>query len=245
MTFGDKLCKLRKEKNLTQEQLADILKVSRQSVSKWESGIAYPETEKLIALANLFECSTDYLLKDDCLDNNYNVCLAVEPPIRHQRIIGYILLAVSLIAGILIPLLAKSEESIFFALIFSVAVLCCSLICLFVKLNAGYWCAWAVASPLLSFSTYIVGLNFLFRLNLALILFYAVMFFIARKIFNKDIIKSGKKTKLLILSWVVFVGLIWGLYSISILGGTDILINLFSHAVMALLITYTACYTKK
>jgi len=135
--------------------------------------------------------------------------------------------------------------SLVLSVIFSVAVLCCSLICLFVKLNAGYWCAWAVASPLLSFSTYIVGLNFLFRLKLALILFYAVMFFIARKIFNMDIIKSGKKTKLLILSWVVFVGVIFGLYSISTLGGTDILINLFSHAGMALLVTYTACYTKK
>ena len=47
MTFSDKLAKLRKQKNLTQEQLADILNVSRQSVSKWESGVSYPETEKL------------------------------------------------------------------------------------------------------------------------------------------------------------------------------------------------------
>ena len=60
-----------------------------------------------------------------------------------------------------------------------------------------------------------------------------------------NIIKSGKKTKLLILSWVVFVGVIFGLYSISTLGGTDILINLLSHAGMAFLVTYTACYTKK
>ncbi len=245
MTFGDKLCKLRKEKNLTQEQLADILKVSRQSVSKWESGAAYPETEKLICLANLFECSTDYLLKDECIDNNFNVGSAAEYPTHHQRIIGYILLAVSLIAGILIPLLASSEESIFFALIISAAVLCCSVICLFAKHNAGYWCAWAVASPLLSFSTYIVGLNFLFRLNLSLVLFYAIMFFVARKIFNIDIAVSNKKTKLLILGWVAFVGLIFGLYSISTLGGTDILINLISHAGMAFLVTYTACYTKR
>ena len=46
MTFGDKLTKLRKQKNLTQEQLADMLGVSRQSVSKWESDTAYPETDK-------------------------------------------------------------------------------------------------------------------------------------------------------------------------------------------------------
>ena len=57
MTLGEKLSKLRKEYNYTQEQLADILGVSRQSISKWESDIAYPETEKLIELGKLFECS--------------------------------------------------------------------------------------------------------------------------------------------------------------------------------------------
>ena len=65
MTLGEKLSKLRKESNYTQEQLADILGVSRQSISKWESDIAYPETDKLIALGKLFECSMDYLLKEE------------------------------------------------------------------------------------------------------------------------------------------------------------------------------------
>jgi len=62
MTLGEKLSKLRKEYGYTQEQLADILGVSRQSISKWESDIAYPETEKLIKMGKLFECSMDYLL---------------------------------------------------------------------------------------------------------------------------------------------------------------------------------------
>ena len=65
MTLGDKLSKLRKENNYTQEQLADILGVSRQSISKWESNISYPETDKLIRVSELFNCSLDYLLKDD------------------------------------------------------------------------------------------------------------------------------------------------------------------------------------
>ena len=64
MTFGDKLSALRREQNYTQEQLAELLGVSRQSVSKWESGAAYPETEKLIRLSALFDCSLDYLLRD-------------------------------------------------------------------------------------------------------------------------------------------------------------------------------------
>ena len=65
MTLGEKIAKQRKELNYTQEQLADILGVSRQSISKWESDIAYPETEKLIKMGKLFECSMDYLLKED------------------------------------------------------------------------------------------------------------------------------------------------------------------------------------
>ena len=64
MTLGYKLSKLRKENNYTQEQLADVLGVSRQSVSKWESDITYPETDKLIRMSELFDCSLDYLLKD-------------------------------------------------------------------------------------------------------------------------------------------------------------------------------------
>ena len=64
MTFGEKLSKLRKESNYTQEQLADLLHVSRQSISKWESDIAYPETDKLIKIGRLFDCSMDYLLNE-------------------------------------------------------------------------------------------------------------------------------------------------------------------------------------
>ena len=65
MTLGDKLSRLRKENNYTQEQLADILGVSRQAISKWESDAAYPETDKLIRLSALYRCSLDYLVKDD------------------------------------------------------------------------------------------------------------------------------------------------------------------------------------
>jgi len=65
MTLGCKLSKLRRENNYTQEQLADILGVSRQAISKWESDAAYPETDKLIRISELFNCSLDYLLKEN------------------------------------------------------------------------------------------------------------------------------------------------------------------------------------
>lgn len=65
MTLGEKLAKLRKENNYTQEGLAEVLGVSRQAISKWESDTAYPETDTLIRLGELYECSMDYLLKNE------------------------------------------------------------------------------------------------------------------------------------------------------------------------------------
>ena len=70
MTLGEKIAKQRKELNYTQEQLADILGVSRQSISKWESDIAYPETDKLIELGKMFDCSMDYLLKEEITEKH-------------------------------------------------------------------------------------------------------------------------------------------------------------------------------
>ena len=64
MTFSEKLMDLRRKAGLSQEQLADRLGVTRQSVSKWESGTAMPELVKLISLSELFGVSMDYLVKD-------------------------------------------------------------------------------------------------------------------------------------------------------------------------------------
>lgn len=65
MNLGEKIYKLRKEKRLSQEALAELLGTTRQAVSKWENNQGFPETEKLLLLANVFEVSTDFLLKDD------------------------------------------------------------------------------------------------------------------------------------------------------------------------------------
>ena len=69
MNFSEKLLTLRKAKNLTQEQLAEKLNVSRQSISKWESGQAAPEMEKIVALSVIFDVTTDYLLKSSEIDD--------------------------------------------------------------------------------------------------------------------------------------------------------------------------------
>lgn len=65
MSFNEKLQKLRKENKYSQEELADMLDVTRQSVSKWESGQTYPEMDKLLALCKIFNCSLDELTNDE------------------------------------------------------------------------------------------------------------------------------------------------------------------------------------
>lgn len=65
MSFADNLKQLRKEKQLSQEELAEILDVSRQAVSKWEQGIGYPEVEKLLLLSSKLKVSLDSLMASE------------------------------------------------------------------------------------------------------------------------------------------------------------------------------------
>lgn len=65
MALSEKLYELRKKSNLSQEQLAEQLGVSRQAVSKWESGKAVPESETLISISEYFGVTLDYLMKEN------------------------------------------------------------------------------------------------------------------------------------------------------------------------------------
>lgn len=105
MTTGEKLQKLRKDNNYTQEELADIMNVSRQSVSKWESDVAFPETEKLIALSKLYHCTIDYLLNTDNNDitsqtNSFNEKTAVET--KNKNRLPFIITCISVHISVLI-----------------------------------------------------------------------------------------------------------------------------------------------
>lgn len=88
MKFSEKLRQIRKEKGLSQEELSDLVDVSRQSVSKWESGQAYPEIEKLIILSDLFEVSMDELIKGQTHINNgldKNIFEDVVQPVKDKK----------------------------------------------------------------------------------------------------------------------------------------------------------------
>lgn len=71
MNFAEKLFTLRTQSGFSQEVLAEKLSVSRQAVSKWETGPTLPETDKLIAISNLFNVSIDSLLIDSINLNTF------------------------------------------------------------------------------------------------------------------------------------------------------------------------------
>ena len=101
MTTGEKLALLRKKKGMTQEELAEALQVSRQSVSRWEMDAAFPETDKLIKLSKLFECSIDFLLNDSIQESEKSIAKMSDTDFTvrdcHQfiRECGYFFLATS------------------------------------------------------------------------------------------------------------------------------------------------------
>ena len=71
MIFADKVVQLRKKSGWSQEELAEKLNVTRQSVSKWEGAQSIPDLEKILQLAQIFGVSTDYLLKDELAEAEY------------------------------------------------------------------------------------------------------------------------------------------------------------------------------
>jgi len=84
MKFNEKIQELRRKKGLSQEQIADVIGVSRQAVAKWECGNNYPEVDKLIELSNLFEVSIDKLLKDiedECSKKETNMLIDIDEEI--------------------------------------------------------------------------------------------------------------------------------------------------------------------
>ena len=108
MKFNQKLQELRKQKGLTQEELAESLYVSRTAISKWESGRGYPNIESLKAVAKFFSVSVDTLLSTDEVltiaeeDNKKNE--------KHFRDLIYGLLDLSIAMLLFLPLFAEKTD---------------------------------------------------------------------------------------------------------------------------------------
>ena len=143
MTLGETIVHLRKEKGLSQGDLADVLEVSRQSVSKWETDSSVPELEKLVKLSELFGITLDELVKGE-----RPAPVEVEPvpaPTARQgfpprKIAGTILLCMACLVLLLCTLVGGLLEGLVLCLPFLV----CGVLCFALRRHTGLGCAWAV-----------------------------------------------------------------------------------------------------
>ncbi len=102
MTFCERILSIRQKSELSQEGFAEKLGVSRQSVSKWETGQAYPETDKLIEICDIFDVSLDWLIRGDDTP-------AVKKGIS-KRLISVVIALILVIAGLLVTLFIPEKE---------------------------------------------------------------------------------------------------------------------------------------
>lgn len=93
--ISNRIQEQRKLNGLTQEQLAEKLNVSRQSISKWESNQSFPEIDRIILMSEIFNVSTDYLLKEKTNDYSKNSTS------KDYNLIGIILISIGLILSLL------------------------------------------------------------------------------------------------------------------------------------------------
>ena len=126
MKIGDQLKKARLDKNMTQEEVAEKIFVSRQSISNWENNKTYPDIGNVIALSDLYEISLDELLKGS---DNFMKHLEESTDIVKSNKKLMTLIVVALIVMIVMAIFTKFlPEKVFLVSIFTLAVILTSLI---------------------------------------------------------------------------------------------------------------------
>ena len=138
MSIGTRISDLRKQYSYSQEYVADKVNVSRQAVSKWERDQAAPDTYNLIALAELFNVTVEYLAIGNTgpKSGDERLKASYADRISTQKLIGLVLLGVGLI-GMILGLLFAVELMVMAALL-----LVASVLCLTVRKNLGLVIAW-------------------------------------------------------------------------------------------------------
>ena len=150
MTLGEKIYKLRTERNLSQGDLSEILEVSRQSVSKWENGAATPDLDKIIKLSEVFGITIDELVKNEEVSVSPSeepkkdvIVIKKESGFPPRKIIGTVLLSLSLLITVICFQIGLVGGSLI-GLLLSSPLILCGIICFAFKKNVGLWCFWAV-----------------------------------------------------------------------------------------------------
>ena len=144
MTFGENLQFLRKRGGLTQEDLAEQMEVSRQSVSKWESNSAYPEMDAILRLCDLFSIDMDTLLRGDVSRRFMEDTAGYD---KHMNAfsraiaggVGLILLGVTILVTLLTGLTADAEVAVFPIIGTSILLICITVaVALFIVFGMGH-----------------------------------------------------------------------------------------------------------
>ena len=165
MTLGEKISRLRKERGLSQGDLADQLGVSRQSVSKWETDASVPDLDKLVALSRRFGVTLDQLV---CGEEPEGRAEPTEQPKAPEQIpaapshgrqvLGGVLLTVGLL-GLLLFLFVGGLEGLVMSLMLLLPLILCGILCLSARRRLGLWCAWAVYLPQQVYWTMATGIT--------------------------------------------------------------------------------------
>ena len=162
MNLGETIYRLRTDKQMSQGELAEMLEVSRQSISKWENNSAIPELEKLIRLSEIFEVSLDELVKGEektkevpPTEARTEVVYVKQKGFPPRKIAGTILFCMAFLVTILLMVAGGG----FAGLIFASPFLVCGIICLAFKKNVGLWCAWAVYVLFDIYMSYATGIS--------------------------------------------------------------------------------------
>ena len=161
MNLGEMIYRLRTEKQMSQGELAELLEVSRQSISKWENNSAVPELDKLIRLSEIFEVSLDELVKGE--EKTQEVPPEVRTEVVYEKpagfpprkIAGTILLCMAFLVTILLFVAGGGLAGLIFASPFLV----CGIICFAFRKNVGLWCAWAVYVLFDIYVSYAMGIS--------------------------------------------------------------------------------------
>ncbi len=147
MCLAENIYRFRTEQNMSQMDLADALEVSRQSVSKWETGAAVPELDKLIKMCDLFQVTLDVLVGRSSPAPTTPTPSTVSgiASISPQQIIGATLLICSFILSVILTL----TNGILSGLLLPIPLVVCGIICFICSRRAGLWCSWVMFLPLL------------------------------------------------------------------------------------------------
>lgn len=162
MDLGERIYRLRTERNMSQGDLAEALDVSRQSISKWENNSAVPELDKLVKLSALFGVTLDELVKGEKPAEEPKaepapqvVTVIQRGSLPPRKIAGIVLFCMAFVVLLVCMVLGGFLEG----LIFSIPFLMCGAVCFLVSRYPGLYCAWTICFLTLAFLSYATSIN--------------------------------------------------------------------------------------